>query len=105
MDIKIGPYHSERIIIGLFANQVPLTVRNFVELCSGANQEGLSYKNSIFHRIVKDFMAQAGDITNRDGTGGKSIYGYSFADENFKLKHSKPYLLSMANSGKDTNNS
>ena len=63
-DISVGGFHSERIIIGLFGSVAPLTVRNFVELCSGVNGDGLTYKGAVFHRIIKDFMAQGGDITN-----------------------------------------
>lgn len=89
-----------KIIIKLESKIVPLTCENFRTLCSNN-----IYKGSIFHRIIKNFMIQGGDFTNGDGTGGKSIFGKTFKDENFKLKHNKPYLLSMANRGKDTNGS
>lgn len=89
-----------KIIIELFSEIVPLTCENFRTLCIN----GL-YKKSCFHRIIRDFMLQGGDFTNGDGTGGKSIFGKTFKDENFKIKHDKPYLLSMANRGKDTNGS
>lgn len=65
----------------------------------------LTYKNSAFHRIIGDFMAQGGDITAGDGSGGMSIYGEKFSDENFHIRHNQPYLLSSANSGRHTNNS
>ena len=99
-----------RIVFGLFGDTAPVTTRNFVELCSGVNGVSssgatLSYKGTKFHRIITNFMAQGGDFTVGDGTGGESIYGSKFADENFTLKHEKANLLSMANSGPDTNGS
>ncbi|XP_002739816.2 peptidyl-prolyl cis-trans isomerase B-like [Saccoglossus kowalevskii] len=106
-DIEVDGKPAGRIVIGLFCETVPVTCQNFAALARGnwRNDEKFGYKNTIIHRIVQDFVIQAGDITVGDGSGGKSIYGPYFMDENFYLSHNGPGWVSMANSGPDTNNS
>lgn len=111
MDIEIGNTPAGTIVMELYKNVVPKTTENFRQLCTGEagaskiSGKLLSYQGSCFHRIIDGFMAQGGDFTAGDGTGGESIYGGKFSDERFRIRHNEKYLLSMANTGRHSNGS
>jgi len=104
-DIEIGDKQAGRLTMKLFDTVTPRTVENFRQLCTGEKGAKFGFANSIFHRVIPGFMAQGGDFTMFNGMGGKSIYGKTFKDENFELRHEYRGILSMANSGKNTNGS
>ena len=109
-DVTIGGQNAGRVTIELYADKCPKTAENFRALCTGEKGTGqsgkpLHFKGSVFHRIIPGFMAQGGDFTRGNGTGGESIYGAKFNDENFNRKHTGKGILSMANAGPNTNGS
>eukprot|EP00170_Pyropia_yezoensis_P003985 contig_16458_g3996 len=108
LDVSIGGAPAGRLVVGLFGEELPKTVANYVSLTRGSGEgvtPGMGFKGSKFHRVIKGFMAQGGDFTRGDGRGGKSIYGTFFPDEAFLYSHDVRGVLSMANSGKDRNGS
>ena len=109
LDLSISDIPIGRVVISLYADKVPRTAANFLHLCKGDTRtpQGvkLTYKGCKFHRVIKDFMVQGGDITAGDGTGGVSIYGPKFADERMDIHHDRPGLVAMANKGPNTNSS